>query len=82
MEGRNPSEEMKESKFWTQLGSREELESGVVVYDKSRRDVLMGLMTVAWMNTKRVREEVTYKLTCVFMSLQLILHILILEQIW
>jgi hypothetical protein len=66
MQGREPSEEMKGSKFWTAMGSREELESGVVVYDKSRRDVLMGLMTVAWMNTRKVRDEVTYRMTYVF----------------
>ncbi|KAG6360987.1 hypothetical protein INS49_009206 [Diaporthe citri] len=35
----------------------------VVVVDKSRLDVVLGLLHVAWQNTKDVREETTYKMT-------------------
>ncbi|KAG8986231.1 hypothetical protein FRB90_004145, partial [Tulasnella sp. 427] len=63
MEGRTPSEEMMKSKFWLTAGSREEMESGVVVYDKTRRDVLMGIIMTGWMNTRSVRDQVTYKVT-------------------
>lgn len=63
MEGRTPSQEMIKSKFWQEAGTREEMESGTVVYDKSRRDVLMGIIMTGWMNTKRVRDQVTYQVT-------------------
>jgi alpha 1,3-mannosyltransferase len=39
-----------------------EADSGVVAIDKSRPALLLGLFFATWMNTKQVREEVTYKL--------------------
>ncbi|EXJ77070.1 hypothetical protein A1O3_10228 [Capronia epimyces CBS 606.96] len=38
-----------------------EADSGVVALDKSRPSVLLGLMFACWMNTKNVRDEVTYR---------------------
>ncbi|KAI1615719.1 mannosyltransferase putative-domain-containing protein [Exophiala viscosa] len=38
-----------------------EADSGVTAMDKSRPDVLMGLIFATWMNTKKVRDEVSYK---------------------
>ena len=52
MEGRTPSEEMRKSRFWTEKASREEMESGVVVFDKRRREVVMGLVLTGQLNTK------------------------------
>ncbi|EXJ83263.1 hypothetical protein A1O1_06882 [Capronia coronata CBS 617.96] len=37
-----------------------EADSGVVALDKSRPSVLLGLLFATWMNTKNVRDEVTY----------------------
>ncbi len=39
-----------------------EMDSGVVALDKTKIPVLLGLMFATWMNTKAVREEVTYKI--------------------
>ncbi|KAF9880094.1 hypothetical protein CkaCkLH20_02048 [Colletotrichum karsti] len=57
-----PSATLNKSLVWTE-DFAEEGDSGVVVIDKSRVDVLMGLLHVAWQNTHAVREEVTYKMT-------------------
>ncbi|KAF6802038.1 glycosyl transferase [Colletotrichum musicola] len=59
---REPSAALNKSLVWTQ-DYAEEGDSGVMVLDKSRLDVLLGLLHVAWQNTYDVREEVTYKLT-------------------
>lgn len=53
---------LNKSLVWTQTYA-EEQDSGVVVVDKSRLDVLLGLLHVAWQNTRDVREETTYKMT-------------------
>ncbi|KAK0391374.1 hypothetical protein NLU13_0875 [Sarocladium strictum] len=58
----HPSAALNQSLVWTQ-DYAEEGDSGVVVLDKSRLDVLMGLLHIAWQNTKAVRDEVTYQLT-------------------
>ena len=58
----HPSAEMGKSLAWTQQYG-EEQDSGAVVIDKGRLDVLLGLLHVAWQNTYAVREEVTYRLT-------------------
>lgn len=58
----HPSAEMSKSLAWTQQYG-EEQDSGAVVVDKGRLDVLLGLLHVAWQNTYAVREEVTYRLT-------------------
>ncbi|KAK3938890.1 mannosyltransferase putative-domain-containing protein [Diplogelasinospora grovesii] len=57
-----PSLELNKSLVWTQEYA-EEADSGVVVLNKSRLDVLLGLLHTAWQNTEPVREETTYKLT-------------------
>ncbi|KAK1469216.1 hypothetical protein CMEL01_00983 [Colletotrichum melonis] len=57
-----PSATLNKSLVWTE-DYAEEGDSGVVVIDKSRLDVLMGLLHVAWQNTYDVREEVSYKIT-------------------
>ncbi|CAH0004279.1 unnamed protein product [Clonostachys byssicola] len=59
---KEPSPAMAKSLVWTQ-DYAEECDSGVVVLDKSRPDVLMGLLHIAWQNTHAVREEITYKIT-------------------
>ncbi|GAA5858776.1 hypothetical protein JCM8547_004983 [Rhodosporidiobolus lusitaniae] len=63
MKGRTPSEQMSQSRWWTDMASREEMESGVLVVDKRRTSVVYGLLFTAYLNTKVVREEVTYKNT-------------------
>ena len=40
-------------------GYAEEGDSGVVVADKSRLGVLIGLLHIAWQNTRDVREAYT-----------------------
>ncbi|KAI1990480.1 hypothetical protein LOZ53_001689 [Ophidiomyces ophidiicola] len=40
----------------------EEGESGMVVVNKSRLAVVMGLLHAAWQNTKEVRDRVTYRM--------------------
>lgn len=54
--------ELNKSRVWTEMFA-EEQDSGVVVVDKSRLDVVLGLLHVAWQNTRDVREETTYKMT-------------------
>lgn len=58
----HPSATLNKSLVWSE-DYAEEGDSGVVVLDKSRLDVLTGLLHVAWQNTQAVRDEVTYKLT-------------------
>lgn len=55
MKGREPSEEMSRSRWWTDGASREEMESGVVVFDKRRKEVVQGLVFAGYLNTKAVR---------------------------
>lgn len=59
---RRPSAQMNRSLVWTQEYA-EECDSGVVVLDKGRLEVLMGLLHVCWQNTAKVREDCTYRLT-------------------
>ncbi|SCV70588.1 BQ2448_3350 [Microbotryum intermedium] len=63
MQNRVPSAMLKKSRWWKDWASREEQESGVVVVDKGRREVVLGMVFVGWFNTKKVRDEVTYKRT-------------------
>jgi len=44
-------------------GYGQEADSGVVVMDKGRLNVLMGLLHVCWQNSKEVREKETYEWT-------------------
>lgn len=60
MEGRKPSEQMLSSRWYTEQASREEMESGVVVINKKRREVALGLVYTGYLNIKAVREPVTY----------------------
>ncbi|POS68629.1 hypothetical protein DHEL01_v212977 [Diaporthe helianthi] len=59
---RRPSGALNTSLVWTQEYA-EEGDSGVVVVDKSRTQVLMGLLHICWQNSYEVREEITYKIT-------------------
>lgn len=57
-----PSATLNKSLVWSEDYAEEE-DSGVVVVDKSRLDVFMWLLHIAWQNTQAVRDEVTYKIT-------------------
>lgn len=59
---RRPSATLNKSRVWTE-DYAEECDSGVVILDKSRVDVLMGLLHTCWQNSYEVREEITYKIT-------------------
>lgn len=59
---REPSAALNQSLVWTD-DYAEECDSGVVVADKARTEVLGGLLHAAWQNTRDVRDEVSYKLT-------------------
>ncbi|ODA79030.1 hypothetical protein RJ55_04620 [Drechmeria coniospora] len=59
---KEPSEALNRSRVWTE-DYAEECDSGVVVLDKSRLSVFVGLLHIAWQNTREVRNEVSYKLT-------------------
>lgn len=59
MNGRTPSPMLQQSKFWSNI-TIDEMESGVVLINKSKKRALLGLMFAAWMNTKVIRETVTY----------------------
>lgn len=54
------SDTIKQSKVFME-GYAEEGDSGVVAADKSRLDVVTGLLHIAWQNTKEVRETFTYR---------------------
>ncbi|KAF5679831.1 alpha mannosyltransferase mnt3 [Fusarium heterosporum] len=58
---KDPSAEMEKSRVWMEEYA-EECDSGVVVVDKSRISILVGLLHVAWQNTYDVRKEVTYRM--------------------
>ncbi|KAI1613744.1 mannosyltransferase putative-domain-containing protein [Exophiala viscosa] len=59
LENTNLSETIKHSKVYME-GYAEEGDSGVVTVDKSRLGVFIGLLHIAWQNTKDVREAYTY----------------------
>ena len=56
---RNVSSEHMKSSWWHNA-TMYEMESGVVAFDKNNRSVLLGLLFVAWMNTRSIREITTY----------------------
>ena len=60
MEGREPSPMLNESLFWT-ANAYHGMDSAVVCMDKGRSNVFMSLLFACWMNTRKVREQVTYK---------------------
>ncbi|KAK2009298.1 hypothetical protein LZ32DRAFT_608588 [Colletotrichum eremochloae] len=59
---KHPSGEMQKSLVWTEEYA-EEADSGVVVLNKGRLDVLMGLLHISWQNTYEVRNSWTYRIT-------------------
>ncbi|KAB8237935.1 putative alpha-1,3-mannosyltransferase [Aspergillus alliaceus] len=59
---RHPSPELNKSLVWTEWYA-EEGDSGLVVLDKSRLDIFIGLFHICWQNSYAVREETTYKIT-------------------
>ncbi|PHH84449.1 hypothetical protein CDD83_1927 [Cordyceps sp. RAO-2017] len=59
---KEPSASVRASPVWTDEWA-EECDSGVVVLDKARPEVLLGLLHAAWQNTGPVRDEVSYQLT-------------------
>lgn len=59
---RDPSPEMNKSLVWTE-DYAEECDSGVVVADKRRPEVFLGLLHTAWQNSRDVRDEVTFRIT-------------------
>ncbi len=62
MQDRTPSPMMAKSAFWAGNTIHEQ-ESGVVLFNKDNRSVLIGLLYAAWMNTRRIRSEATYRRT-------------------
>ena len=62
MQDRTPSSMMAESLFWAGK-TIHEMESGAVVFNKDNRSVMFGLLYVAWMNTRVIRAEITYRQT-------------------
>ncbi|KAA6410048.1 MAG: hypothetical protein FRX48_06662 [Lasallia pustulata] len=58
MEGREPSQMLNQSAFWSE-GVFVEMESGVVCMDKGRPSVFMSLVFSSWMETEVVRKTVT-----------------------
>lgn len=59
---KQPSTMMQQSLFWSRQTSFE-MESGVVAFNKSRIEVLLGMLFTAWMNTQSVRDQTTYRHT-------------------
>lgn len=55
-----PSKTLQKSRVYNE-GYAEECDSGLVVVDKGRLSILLGLLHVCWQNSKIVREEWTYK---------------------
>ena len=62
MKHRQPSDTLLKSLVYTE-DYAEEGDSGVVVMDKGRLPVLLGLLHTCWQNTLSVREKWTYRLT-------------------
>ena len=62
MEHHLPSSSLLNSLVWME-DYAEEQDSGLVVINKSRLPVLMGLLHVCWQNSFEVRDEITYKIT-------------------
>ncbi|KAK2054862.1 hypothetical protein LY76DRAFT_618961 [Colletotrichum caudatum] len=59
---KRPSGEVQKSLVWKEKYA-EEADSGVVVLDKGRLDVLTGLLHTSWQNTYEVRNAWTYRIT-------------------
>ena len=61
MEHHEVGETLSKSKVYME-GYAEEGDSGVVVLDKGRLPVLMGLLHICWQNTLAVRQKYTYRM--------------------
>ena len=61
LEHQTPSQALSKSLVYNE-GYAEECDAGLVVLDKSRVHVLLGILHACWQNTKLVREEWTYKM--------------------
>ncbi|KAL8779714.1 MAG: hypothetical protein Q9213_006803 [Squamulea squamosa] len=59
LEHHTPSKALVKSRVYNE-GYAEECDSGLVVLDKSRLPVLLGLLHACWQNTKEVRDAWTY----------------------
>ena len=59
---RQPSATLDKSLVWTE-DYAEEGDSGLVVLDKSKTDILVALFHICWQNSYVVRDEVTYTIT-------------------
>ncbi|PGH17437.1 hypothetical protein AJ80_04807 [Polytolypa hystricis UAMH7299] len=57
-----PSDEVRKLLLWTDDWPPESCDSGIIVMDKSRLDIFMGLLHIAWQNTAAVRNDTTYQL--------------------
>ncbi|KAI4093205.1 MAG: hypothetical protein LQ344_003032 [Seirophora lacunosa] len=60
LEGRQPSAVFNQD-LLRQYGAYQEMDSVTVCIDKGRLNVFISLLFAAWMNAKRVREELTYQ---------------------
>ena len=61
LEHQTPSQALSKSLVYNE-GYAEECDAGLVVLDKSKLHVLLGMLHVCWQNTKLVREEWTYNM--------------------
>ncbi|KAI4226281.1 MAG: hypothetical protein L6R40_008296 [Gallowayella cf. fulva] len=61
LEHHTPSEALAKSRVYNE-GYAEECDSGLVVLDKSRLPILLGLLHACWQNTKEVRDAWTYRM--------------------
>ncbi|KAL8649416.1 MAG: hypothetical protein Q9210_004416 [Variospora velana] len=61
LEHHTPSKALSKSLVYND-GYAEECDSGLVMLDKSRLSVLLGVLHACWQNTKEVREQWTYKM--------------------
>ncbi|KAH8901940.1 hypothetical protein BR93DRAFT_954223 [Coniochaeta sp. PMI_546] len=59
---RRPSAQLNRSLVWSE-DYAEECDSGVVVLDKGRAEVLFGLLHTCWQNSFEVRDDCTYRIT-------------------
>ena len=62
LEHQAPSPALAKSLVYNE-GYAEECDAGLVILDKSRVQVLLGLLHICWQNTKPVRDEWTYKMS-------------------
>lgn len=61
LEHHTPSQALSKSRVYNE-NYAEECDSGLVLVDKSRLSILLGLLHACWQNTKVVRDDWTYKM--------------------